>query len=143
MVKVAFGGQGCLTLYLLDTNCCIDFALARSDLLRERIRTAYPLGLSISMISLAELRVGARHKGAELEDERRLDSFVRVLKLREFDENAANAYGKMGREIGIKRKSFDRLIAAHAVSLDLTLVTRNTKDFAKVTGLKVEDWTVR
>ena len=129
-------------MFLLDTNTCIDFALARSDLLRERVRLAYPQGLSISTIALAELRVGARHKGAEPEDEKRLDAFIQVLNLREFDERAANVYGSISRQIGVNRKSFDRLIAAHALSLDLTLVTRNGKDFADVPGLKVENWTV-
>ena len=128
-------------MFLLDTNSCIDFALARSDLLRERIRLAYPQGLSISTITLAELRVGARHEGADPEDEKRLDAFVRVLSVREFDERAAEAYGRIARQTGVKRKSFDHLIAAHAVSLDLTLVTRNMKDFVKVPGLKVENWT--
>ncbi len=128
-------------MFLLDTNSCIDFALARSDLLRERIRLSYPQGLSISMITLAELHVGARHEGADPEDEKRLDALVRVLNVRDFDEQAAEAYGRIARQIGVKRKSFDRLIAAHAVALDLTLVTRNVKDFAKVPGLKVENWT--
>ena len=46
-------------MYLLDTNSCIDFALARSDALRDRIRESYSLGLAISAVTLAELRVGA------------------------------------------------------------------------------------
>jgi tRNA(fMet)-specific endonuclease VapC len=129
-------------LFLLDTNVCIDFARARSAALRDRIGANYGRGLSISTITLAELRVGARHKGAEAADEERLDNLVRVLTLREFDAEAAEAYGRIAREIGVRRRSFDRLIAAHAVSLGLTLVSRNGKDFAGVPGLKVENWTV-
>lgn len=128
-------------MYLLDTNVCIDFALARSDVLRDRIRDAFSQGLSISAVTLAELRVGARHRGADPEDERRLDKMVRVLALRDFDGAAAEAYGRIARRIGVKRRSFDRLIAAHAVSLGLILVTRNEADFADVPGLKVENWT--
>ena len=129
-------------MFLLDTNVCIDFARARSAALRDRIGANYVRGLSVSTITLAELRVGARHKGAEPADEERLDNLVKVLTLREFDAEAAESYGRIAREIGVKRRSFDRLIAAHAVSLGLTLVSRNGKDFADVPGLKVENWTV-
>jgi tRNA(fMet)-specific endonuclease VapC len=129
-------------LYLLDTNVCIDFVLARSDILRDRIRGAFAQGLSISAVTLAELRVGPRHKGADAAvDEKRLDTFVQVLNLRDFDAAAAEAYGRIARQIGVKRRSFDRLIAAHALSLDLTLVTSDETDFANVPGLKVENWT--
>lgn len=127
-------------MYLLDTNVCIDFALARSDVLRDRIRGAFAQGLSISAVTLAELRVGARHKGADAADEKRLDTLVQVLNLREFDAAAAEAYGRIARQIGVKRRSFDRLIAAHALSLGLTLITRNATDFRKVPGLRVENW---
>ena len=128
-------------MYLLDTNVCIDFALARSDMLRDRIRGAFAQGLSISAVTLAELRVGPRHKGADPADDKRLDTLVRVLNLRDFDAAAAEAYGRIARQIGVKRRSFDRLIAAHAVSLGLTLITRNEADFLKVPGLKIENWT--
>jgi tRNA(fMet)-specific endonuclease VapC len=129
-------------MFLLDTNVCIDFALARSERLRANIKASFPRGLSISSITLAELRVGAQHEGAEPEDDKKLDDLVRVLSLREFDEQAAEAYGSIARQIGVKRRNFDRLIAAHAVSEGLVLITRNTKDFADVPGLKVENWTV-
>ncbi len=128
-------------MFMLDTNVCIDFALGRSGNLKERIAAAYGKGLAISAITLAELRVGARHRGADGRDDERLDNLVRVLTLREFDAAAADAYGAIARRIGIKRRSFDRLIAAHALSLGLTLVTSNEADFADVPGLKVENWT--
>ncbi|MBB3983015.1 tRNA(fMet)-specific endonuclease VapC [Sphingobium fontiphilum] len=127
-------------MFLLDTNVCIDFALARSDALRDRVRASYAAGLNISAITLAELRVGARHRGTVAEDGRKLDMMMHVLSVRPFDAAAAEIYGRMARAIGVRRKSFDRLIAAHALSLGLTLVTRNEADFADVPGLKVENW---
>ena len=129
-------------MYLLDTNVCIDFALARSDPLRERIRHSFRAGLSISTVTLAELRVGARHSMSPGDDDERLDRLIQILDLRSFDAAAAQAYGNIAREIGVKRRSFDRLIAAHAVALNLVLVTRDLQDFADVPGLKVENWTV-
>ena len=129
-------------MFLLDTNVCIDFALARSDRLRDNVKTSFSKGLSISSITLGELRVGAQRDGAEPEDDKKLDDLIRLLALREFDEKAAEAYGAIARQIGVKRRNFDRLIAAHAVAEGLVLVTRNEKDFADVPGLKVENWTV-
>ena len=128
-------------MYLLDTNVCIDFALGRSDALRARMRTERSRGLAISTITLAELRVGTRRPDADPEDERRLELLVTVIGLYGFDGAAAETYGRLGREIGVKRKSFDRLIAAHAIALGLTLVTSNRDDFADVPGLSVENWT--
>ena len=130
-----------MTLYLLDTNVCIDFALGRSDLLRDRVRDSFGRGLSISTITLAELRVGTRHKDADPEDEKRLDRLIGIIEVRDFGSSAAEVYGRIARRIGVRRGSFDRLIAAHAVSLDLTLITRNAADFSNVPGLRFEDWT--
>ena len=127
-------------MYLLDTNVCIDFALGRSERLRDNIKAAFARGVSISSITLAELRVGAQH--SDVEDDHRLDDLIRILMLRDFDQSAAEAYGRIARQVGVSRRSFDRLIAAHALSLGLTLVTRNTKDFEGVPGLKVVNWTI-
>lgn len=129
-------------MFLLDTNACLDFTLARSDLLKERVRQNYAKGLAISAITLAELRVGARHPDADPHDEEKVERFVAILSVHDFGSLASSEYGNLGRRIGIKRGSFDRLIAAHALSLGLVLVTRNRKDFADVPGLKVENWTV-
>jgi tRNA(fMet)-specific endonuclease VapC len=128
-------------LYLLDTNACFDFALARSDRLRDRVRQSFAKGLAISTVTLAELRVGARHQEADPDDEKRLDVLVGILTVHPFDAAAAEAYGGIARTIGVKRRSFDRLIAAHAVALNLTLVTNDEGDFAGVPGLTVENWT--
>jgi tRNA(fMet)-specific endonuclease VapC len=129
-------------MFLLDTNSCIDFTLGRSEALRERVRRSYRKGLAISTITLGELRVGPKHPGADPEDEKRLDVFLSTLTVHPFDERAAEEYGREARNVGVKRKSFDRLIGAHARALDLTLVTRNEADFADIPGLKIENWTL-
>ena len=127
-------------MYLLDTNTCIDFALGRSAALFDRVDAAFARGLSISTITLAELRVGANTAGAENKDEERLDLLIRVLTVRPFDEAAAQDYGRLVRQVGVKRRNFDRLIAAHARSRGLIVVTRNGRDFSDVPGLVVENW---
>lgn len=128
-------------MYLLDTNACLDFTLARSATLKERVRENYRKGLAISSITLAELRVGAQGQHADPFDDERLDRFVGTLRLHDFDRDAAYAYGALARHIGIRRTSFDRLIAAHAVALGLILVTNNERDFADIPNLRVENWT--
>lgn len=129
-------------MIMLDSNACIDFALARSQRLATRLEQAFDGGLAISAITLAELRVGARDPSAEPEDERRLDLLLQTVTLLEFDAAAADDYGVLVRQIGMKRNGFDRLIAAHARSRQLLLVTNNERDFAAIPGLRVENWTV-
>lgn len=128
-------------MYLLDTNVCIDFLLGRSQPLRERIGQHFG-ALAVSAITVAELRVGSRTSSDPRGDERRVDDFVALVGLVPFDDKAANAYGRVVREVGIRRKSFDRLIGAHALSLGLVLVTNNEADFADIPGLRVENWTI-
>lgn len=128
-------------MIMLDTNACIDFARARSDRLRDRLEQAFDTGLSISTVTLAELRVGSRSESASPEDERRLDMLINVITVLPFDEVAADVYGGLVRQVGVRRQSFDRLIAAHALSRDLMLVTNDERDFTDVPGLKVENWT--
>jgi len=130
-----------LIMYLLDTNACLDFTLARSDKLRARVRAQEARDMAISSVTLAELRFGAQRPEADPEDERRLDVFVSVLTTYPFDETAAEAYGRLGGKVAVRRNSFDRLIAAHALSLGATLVTNNERDFAGIPGLRVENWT--
>lgn len=127
-------------MYLLDTNACLDFLLLRSPRLVERLGEAFP-SCSVSTITVAELRVGNRTSTDPLEDNRKLDLFLSALDVAPFDAAVADRYGRMMRDLALKRTSFDRLIAAHALSLGLTLVTSNTSDFADVPGLRIENWT--
>ncbi len=128
-------------MYLLDTNVCIDFALARSAQLRARIRAQNGRNLGLSAITLAELRYGASRPSVDAADEARLDIFVGVLGVHDFDRAAAERYGALAASTSPRRHSFDLLIAAHALSLNATLVTNNERDFAGIPGLAVENWT--
>ena len=128
-------------MFLLDTNCCIDFALARNVPLRTRVLQNHQRRLAISSITLAELRVGARSVDADPKDDRLLDRLIALITVHPFDSAAADHYGDIVREVGVMRRSFDRLIGAHARSLGLTLITNNTRDFADIPGLRVENWT--
>jgi tRNA(fMet)-specific endonuclease VapC len=128
-------------MYLLDTNACIDFIDGRSEKVRQRIDKEFGR-LTVSAITVAELMVGSKSSIDPEKDKVRVEKFVEGVTVAPFDEAAAEIYGDVIRRIGVRRKSFDRLIGVQALTLGLTLVTSNGKDFADVPGLKVENWTV-
>lgn len=119
--------------YCLDTNICIYLLRGASDKLRDRV-SACPAGsIVISAIVQAEVAFGLVKLGQEEFADRLFSKFT-VLP---FDEKAALVYAR----IPFRRGGFDRLIAAHALALDLTLVTNNARDFADIAGLRCENWT--
>jgi tRNA(fMet)-specific endonuclease VapC len=121
--------------YLLDTNICIYLFGASSLPVRDKVSDCLEGELAISAIVLAELVIGIeKHDNKALE---MLETLLAIASVLPFDEAAARAYG----ELPFKRAKFDRLIAAHAMSRGLTLVTANPKDFTDLADLTVEDWT--
>lgn len=121
--------------YLLDTNICIYATEAIYVPLRAKLAQQRQGALAVSAITLAEL---ARGLEAEVTDYEGLRAFLDFVPPLPFDDAAARAYGRLP----FRRRSFDRLIAAHALALGVTLVTNNEADFADVPGLKVENWTM-
>ncbi len=103
-----------------------------------------PLGdLGISVITLAELEYGANKSNEPTRNREALEQFVSPLEIAVFDRQVTSVYGKIrallekrGRPIG----SMDLLIAAHALSLNVRLVTNNMREFKRVPGLHVENW---
>lgn len=95
-----------------------------------------PGELGLSVISYAEIVLGMEQGKPPTAEA--LEAFIKVVPLQPFDEAAAKAYAKLP----FKRARFDRLLAAHAVSLDAAIVTNNPSDFGDVPELKVENWTV-
>lgn len=92
--------------------------------------------VAISAISFAEIILGENL--GHPPDREVIENFVSVVPIIAFDETAARAYANLP----FKRARFDRLLAAHALSIDATVITNNEADFADVPGLKVENWTV-
>jgi len=99
---------------------------------------------ALSAITVAELQYGvckSPHAGQEREA---LDEFLVPFSVLEFDYDATLSYGRIRAHletIGTPIGALDMLIAAHAVSRDLVLLTHNLKEFKRVPGLKAEDWT--
>jgi tRNA(fMet)-specific endonuclease VapC len=122
--------------FMLDSNVVIAVALATGEAVRRRMAEHDTGDFAISSVTFAEVVHGsARGKPPELAQ---LQAFIEEVPVLPFDEQAARAYAT----IPFKRASYDRLIAAHALSLGLTMVTDNPKHFADVPGLVLENWTI-
>jgi len=129
--------------FMLDTNICLYIIKQKPPKVLKYFR-AYSVGeIGISSITLAELRFGVAKSQHIQKNEEALDAFILPLEIADFDEKAAKVYGdiraaleKAGNPIG----SMDMLIGAHALSLGITLVTNNVREFKKVKNLKVIDW---
>ncbi len=121
--------------FLIDADTAI-YALSDPDCaVVDRIAQCTPGDLGISAISYAEVAIGSHQERPPTPEV--LDAFVRVIPVQPFDEAAAREYAGLP----FKRARFDRLLAAHALSIGATVVTNNEADFADVPGLKVENWT--
>lgn len=117
--------------FLLDSNIAIYLVAGKAPLATARLAACAIGSVVTSSVCLAEMLIGRRP--GEADGLAVMLSYVAVLP---FDELAAQAYGRLP----FKRRSFDRLVAAHALALDLTVITANTADFADVPGLRVENW---
>lgn len=122
--------------YLLDSNVVIAAALGLHQNLRDRLSDCYDGDLVTSAIVYAEVVFGsARNLPPPLDQ---LGAFVEEVPVLDFDHRAALAYATLP----FRRASYDRLIAAHALSQDLVVVTDNVNDFADIPGLHVDNWTL-
>ena len=121
--------------FLLDANTIILLLSGTNDELRARISRCAEGDLAMSAVAFAEVAVGSWNgKKPSLIA---VDELARLIPIVPFDGLAAREYARLP----FKRGSFDRMIAAHALALDLTLVTDNERDFTEIPGLRVENWT--
>lgn len=122
--------------YLLDTNVIVALAENADEKVVLRAAACDAGDMVTSSIALAEVAFGTERGDPPSMDF--LRAFAEEVPVLDFDYKAALAYA----QLPFKRASFDRLIAAHAMSHDLIVVTGNEKDFADVPGLKVENWMI-
>lgn len=129
--------------YLLDTDICIYMIRHKPEQLLRRL-TSLPVGdVGISSITAAELQYGVQRNSRPEQNAEALTLFLLPLVITDFDYQAAEVYGRIrarlendGKPIG----PLDTLIAAHAASMDATLVTNNVKEFDRVPKLRIENW---
>lgn len=122
--------------YLIDANAVVYALDEGHEALTAQIADCAPGEIAISVISYAEIAYGTyagKPPPAEV-----LEAFVAAIPILPFDETAAREYARLP----FKRARFDRLLAAHALSIGAVVITNNEADFADVPGLAVENWTL-
>lgn len=122
--------------YLLDSNIIVYLTMNSNERVVQRAAECDEDDLVTSSVAFAEVAFGSMNEKPPAIEQ--LKAFVEEVPVLDFDYKAALAYASMP----FKRGSFDRLIAAHALSHGLTVVTHNERHFADVPGLKVENWTI-
>lgn len=122
--------------YLIDSNSAVYAMDVGNEKLTDRIGQCEEGEIAISVISYAEVAYGT-YVGKPPAPEV-LEAFLTAIPLLSFDEAAAREYARLP----FKRARFDRLLAAHALSIGATVITNNEADFADVPGLTVENWTI-
>lgn len=128
--------------YMLDTNICIYAIKNRPANILTALRAHESAGIGISSISAAELYFGVSKSGSA-KNLTALQHFLEPLEIADFDIAAAQTYGDLRHALetsGTPIGPLDTQIAAHALSLGVCLVSNNTREFARVAGLKLENW---
>jgi tRNA(fMet)-specific endonuclease VapC len=132
--------------YLLDTNVCIELINGTSSRIRQRYFQATGRGVlpSVSSVVAHELWYGVAKSARVLQNGSRLAAFLNsAVALIEYSEKDAQAAGEIRAELertGQRIGEYDTLLAGQAFSRNLILITANTREFARVKGLIVEDW---
>ena len=127
--------------YMLDTDT-VSFALRGHGRVATRVLEHRPSELSISSITLAELRFGAEAKRSR-KLHRLISTFVESVEVLAFDQRAGDRFATVAASLARRGEpigTFDTLMAAHALSLGLTFITNNTRHFGRVPGLRTENW---
>ncbi len=129
--------------YLIDTNICIYIMNQRPSVVIKKFKRFEPGEIGISTITVSELQYGIAKSLHRDKNQKRLEEFTTPFEILAYDTAAARIYGdirfqleKSGKLIG----PLDMLIAAHALSRGLVLVTNNEKEFKRIKNLKVQNW---
>jgi tRNA(fMet)-specific endonuclease VapC len=133
-----------ITRYMLDTDICIYISKRRPPEVKARFERMKPGQMVMSVITYGELYYGASKSSQRAKALSELDATIRGIPVEDLTAPVSEKYGiiraaleKQGRAIG----NNDLWIAAHAMALDVTLATNNDREFLRVTGLSVENWT--
>jgi tRNA(fMet)-specific endonuclease VapC len=129
--------------YLLDTNICIYLIKAKPLSVLQTFQACEVGEVGVSSITVAELTFGVHKSHHVTQNRRALEQFLSPLIIAEFNYKAAQVYGALRAQLerqGTPIGALDMLIAAHALSLQIMLVTNNVKEFTRVPQLQVVNW---
>lgn len=130
--------------YLLDTNICVILIRKKSPLVLERLLQHSFTEIGVSTLTIAELQYRVAKSSDPVQNQEALDEFLIPFTFLAFDELSTVAYGEIRTTLeaqGTPIGAIDFLLAAQALSNQLTFVTNNVREFARVSGLRIEDWT--
>jgi len=134
-----------MLLYMLDTDTCSYIMKRSSPAVLKRLQEIRVSDVCISVITKSELLFGVEMSPRRQQDETALNAFLAYVEVLDFPDEAARHYAKIRADLkthGTMIGANDLLIAAHARSLGLTLVTNNVSEFGRVPDLVFENWTV-
>lgn len=130
-------------MYLLDTNVCIHLLNEVHSGVLQKFHSLSPADIVLCSVVKAELLFGARRSAHIEANLQRLKLFFSPLGSLPFDDRCAEHYGLIRADLPTQGKPIgpnDLMIAAIARAHDATLITHNTSEFGRVTGLRMEDW---
>lgn len=130
--------------FLLDTNICIYIAKHNPLAVRERFVRHSANELAMSVITLGELRHGAEKSNSPKKAFATIERLVGAIQVMPLDDEVSHMYGKIRAKLELAGQPIgnnDLWIAAHAKAAGWTLVTNNEREFVRVPGLKIENWT--
>jgi tRNA(fMet)-specific endonuclease VapC len=129
--------------FILDTNICIYIIKRKPSGVIERFKQTEISQIGISSITLSELLYGVSKSSKPEQNQIALTQFVAPLEILTYGDEVAQYYGDLRAQLekqGTPIGSLDMLIAAHALSIDCTLVTNNEKEFIRIPNLKIDNW---
>ena len=132
-------------LYMLDTCICIDYLRGRNEHLHQKLRSYNPRQIKIPVVVLAELLHGAYHSKRVEDNLRETMDFIADFEVLPLGVAEADMYGQILASLERKGQVIgnnDILIAATALLRNAVLVTNNTREFSRINGLKLDDWTL-
>ena len=128
---------------MLDTDVSSYIMKRSSQAVLDRLRLVPVDDTCISVITKSELMFGVEVSPRRQQDESALDAYLRYVEVLDYPEEAAGHYARIRAHLknqGTMIGANDLFIAAHALALDLILVTNNTREFSRVPGLRIENW---
>ena len=129
--------------YMLDTNVCIDYMRGTDQGIKNRLLACKEDELCISSITLSELLYGVNRSSEPVKNRNALYKLLVKIEVINYGTEASEFYGIIRNELvrrGMVIGALDMLIAAHAMSNKLVLITHNTAEFGRISGLEIEDW---
>lgn len=129
--------------YMLDTNICIYIIKQKPLKVLEQFKKLKISDIAISSVTLSELEYGVVKSSNHKQNQQALSQFLTPLEILPYDDLAAIHYGEIRTHLEKKGKlvgAMDMLIAAHARSLELILVTNNIREFSRIPNLRIENW---